>query len=131
LVSVVLGVVVLVVIGGIVAFGVIRNDGPSAVVDDYFDGKRRHDCSYIELLSVERTKATNPEACEKDPEAYFRDVVAPEGACADFELELGDEQIDGDNATVDYEVVTDTAGCSDAGTVYLVREDGEWKVDHL
>ena len=100
-----------------------------------FDALKDEDCSFAEHLSDEalgvggetsrETALDNVRSeCEGNEDEYFGEDTA-EGC----EVEFSNEETDGDTATVDY----DTNGCDDGdndkGTVDLVKEDGEWRVD--
>ena len=54
-------------------------------------------------------------------------------ASGDFDVEVKDEKIDGDKATVDVESSGSFGGEDIAETITfsLVKEDGDWKIDSI
>ena len=106
-------------------FVVLGGGGPKGTVEDYFDAIQDQNCDYFDYLSEDNRTDGDKGDCEDDPDAYFGEG----DACEDSELEVKEEKEDGDEATVDYEVNGGGSDCEEEGTINLVKEDGDWKVD--
>jgi hypothetical protein len=124
----VIAVVVLVVVlgGGDDPESVDEDSSPGDVVEAYYNGIRNEDCAAVDLHSESFSETIGTrEDCEENTDEFFSGDNLP--GC---ELEVTNEEENGDEASVDYEVT----GCEDSdddetGTINLVREGGEWKVD--
>ena len=113
---IILVVIVFVVVGG--------GGSPSNVVEDYFNASKDKNCDYIDLLSEDASTGADKDTCEDNKDEYFTD-----GSCEDSDFESSNEEIDGDKATVDFEITGGGDECETKGTVQLVKEDGDWKID--
>ncbi|MDO9456343.1 DUF2510 domain-containing protein [Nocardioides sp.] len=117
--------------------GPVTGDGPTAVVEGFFDAALANDCDAFDVFSNqffgttaadrETSLAAAKQACEAEGGEFV-----DEAAAAGCQRQAGEESIDGRRATVDYEF----SGCQDAsqneqGTIGLVVEDGEWRIDTI
>ncbi|MFB9314234.1 DUF2510 domain-containing protein [Nocardioides plantarum] len=112
-------------------------DSPSGRVEAFFDGTVDGNCEIVNFFSnkylstdaagraadVEIVKAS----CEKAGEDAFGT-----GDVAGCDIDVKNEQITGDAATVDYAIT----GCTDDsnnedGSIDLVLEDEEWRIDKI
>lgn len=129
-----IGVVVLVIIL-VIALGGSgpSSDDPAETVQSFFDAARDGDCdAAVELLTENAQETLDPEDCESaDPAEEFGDSV---------ELEVGDAEIDGDDATVPVSLVVDPDSeelgglggliPSDVTIDFQLRKvDGAWLID--
>jgi len=115
LVAVILAVVLL---GG-------GSSGPKGTVEDYFKAIQDHDCGFIDMVSEDRRQGLDKDDCEDDEDAFF----GGEQTCSDSDIKVKNEEEDGDEATVDFEVTGGGDDCEEKGTISLVKEDGDWKID--
>jgi hypothetical protein len=116
-VLIVLVILFVVVLGG--------GGGPKGTVEDYFSAIQDQDCDFIDLLSEDNQEFADKDACEDDSDTYFD----AEETCSDSDIEVTNEKEDGDKATVDYEVKGGGEDCEEKGSIKLVKEDGDWKID--
>ena len=113
----VLAVIVLVVVLVLVLGG--GGDSPTEVVEDFLDSDS---CSEAEdLVSKDFIEAQGE--CDEDSLGSFNDE--------DIDIEVKNEEIDGDEATVDADLTAEFEGeeTSQTLTFQLVKEDGDWKID--
>ena len=115
-----IGVVLFLVVGG--------GGGPSGTAEDYFDAVQSQDCDFIDLLSKANRDELDKGECEDDPDAF---LGGESDTCPDSEIELSNEEVDGDNATVDFEVTGGGEDCEEKGTISLVKEGDDWKIDNV
>ncbi|NTV38687.1 MAG: hypothetical protein HGA51_01840, partial [Demequinaceae bacterium] len=89
----------------------------------YFSG----DCeTYVDLTTATaRANDGFPGTCAEVTEGFFPDVDA-----TSFSVNLGDVEITGSTATVAGTITSDEFG-DGSMTYYLVKVDGEWKVDSI
>ena len=108
-------IVLFVVLGG--------SGGPKGVVEDYLDADS---CSDIEDLTTDDFRESFGGCSDEDIDQFQGDV-------GDLDLEVKDEKIDGDKATVDVEASGSIEGedISSTATYSLVKEDGDWKIDGI
>ena len=111
-------VVLVVVLGG--------GGGPGGVAEDYFDSIQDRDCGFIDLLSEDAREQLDKEECEDDPDAFFG---GESETCPESDIEIKDEKEDGDKATVEFEVTGGGEECEEKGSLSLVKEDGDWKIE--
>ena len=116
-VLIVLVILFVVVLGG--------GGGPKGTVEDYFSAIQDQDCDFIDHLSEDNRELLDKDECEDDKDAFF----SGEDTCEDSDIEITDEKEDGDKATVEYEVTGGGEDCEEKGSIKLVKEDGDWKVD--
>jgi hypothetical protein len=100
--------------------------GPGGAVEDYFGAIQDQDCGFIDQLSKDNRDQLDKSECEDDPEAFFG---GENETCPDSDIEIKKEEEDGDKATVDFEITGGGEDCEEKGTVELVKEDGDWKID--
>jgi hypothetical protein len=128
------GVVVLVIIL-VIALGGSgpSSDDPAETVQSFFDAARDGDCdAAVELLTDNAQETLDPDDCESaDPAEEFGDSV---------ELEVGDAEIDGDDATVPVSLAVDPDSEELEGLGSLIpsdvtidfqltKVDGAWLID--
>jgi hypothetical protein len=111
-------VLLVVVLGG-------GGGGPKGTAEDYFKAIQDRDCGFIDMVSEDNREGLDKGDCEDDEDAFFG---GDEETCADSDIEVTNEEEDGDKATVDYEVTGGGDDCEDKGTIKLVKEDGDWKI---
>jgi hypothetical protein len=114
-VVIVLVIVLFLVLGG--------SGGPKGVVEDFVDADS---CSDVEDLVTD--DFFGDEGCD---DGYLD--TAPEGEEADVEQDIGDEEVDGDKATVEVTTTVKAGGEENEfeTTFHLVKEDGDWKIDEI
>ncbi len=107
-------IVVVLVLGG--------GGSPQSVVEDFIDADS---CSDAEKLVTDDFQEEFGE-CSEDQLGGFGDD-------GDFDVEIKDEEIDGDEATVEVETSGEIAGeeLSQTITFSLVKDDGDWKIDGI
>ncbi len=119
------GGVALVIILVIVLFVVLGGSGgPKGVVEDFIDADS---CSEAEDLVTDDFRESFGECTDEQLEGFEG------GDEGDFDVEVKDEKIDGDKATVDVESSGSFGGedFSETTTFSLVKEDGDWKIDSI
>jgi hypothetical protein len=109
-------IVLFVVLGG--------SSGPKGVVEDFIDADS---CSDVEDLVTDDFEESFGGCTDEQLESF----EGPDEA--DIDVEVKDEKIDGDKATVEVEASGDIGGqdISETTTFSLVKEDGDWKIDSL
>jgi hypothetical protein len=112
------GVVALIILV-VIVFSVVGGGGPKGVVEDFVNAES---CSDVEDLVTDDFFAGE---CD---DSQFEE---PEGEDVDVENEVGDEKIDGDEATVKVTTKVESGGEEQEfdTTFRLVKEDGDWKID--
>ncbi|KAA1427656.1 DUF2510 domain-containing protein [Nocardioides antri] len=146
-----IGALLLVVILLVVLFSVIGGGSPEDVANDYLeasvDGDFGRACELVtkddqeqafedldidECGDVEDAVKDSPEYDEEEFEEYLDDF--------ETEYEIGDVKEEDDTAEVEFTSTTEYTGDDESvedyfeggeqdGTIYLVKEDGDWKVD--
>lgn len=121
---------------GLIAAGCGGGDGdstsaeaqtPSEVVAAFYaataDGDNEELCSYFsEETAKQAAEEENADSCEEAAESGLSDSDTTDLAKT---VEVGDEKIDGDTATVE----VSSSEQEGSGSINLVKEDGEWKID--
>lgn len=143
LVLIVLVVLFVVVLGG---------GGPKGVAEDYINAQTEFDIEKVCNLSSERLQkesffgdAKNCKDTAKASEEFITDEIRGYLDDAEFDVEIGDVTEDGDTAEVKYTLKSEYKGDdvdgfkaafdtedlteTNKGTLKMVKEDGEWKVD--
>ena len=121
------GALALLMVLVVLALVFVIGGGPTSTVEDYFNATRDRDCQGVkDTLSSDLGEGFDVDECEDDTENFLGD----EGATDGCDLELSNEEEDGDEASVDFKV----SGCDEGdrnseGSVDLVKEDGDWKID--
>lgn len=100
---------------------------PSDVVAAFYaataDGDNEELCSYFsEETAQQAAEEEDADSCEEAAESGLGD---DETAALAETVEVGEEKIDGDTATVE----VSSSEQEGTGTINLVQEDGEWKID--
>jgi hypothetical protein len=115
-------VIILLVVLFVVVLG--GSGGPKGVVEDFIDADS---CSDAEDLVTDDFKESFGECTDEQLESFEG------GEEGDFDVEVKDEKIDGDKATVDVESSGSFGGedISQTITFSLVKEDGDWKIDSI
>ncbi len=121
-------VFVVVIVLAVVLLG--GGGGPAGTAEDFFNGVADGDCDAVDLLSKdfrETTGLSKSECEDAGADEYFAGSSA-EGC----DIEVTNEEEDGDKASADYKI----SGCDDDesnedGTIDLVEEDGDWKIDAI
>lgn len=100
------------------------SSGPKGVVEDFLDADS---CSDVEDLVTEDLKESFGECNDEDIQQFQG------GEEADVDTEVKDEEIDGDEATVEVEANGSFGGeeFSQTTTFHLKKEDGDWKIDSI
>lgn len=156
LLAIIAGVVALVVIAVVVLFVfVLGGGGPKDVAEDYLEAGLDADLEQVCELSSERSQKEEFESYEVDNCADYADKLEGEEAAEfdkikaflddlDVDTELGDVSEKDDTAEVKYTQKVEYTGDDDEGfseyfgeetkftskgTIRLVKEDGDWKVD--
>lgn len=117
------GVAVLVVVV-VLLLAVLGGGGPKGVVEEFLDAES---CSDVEdLVTDDFFGSDGCSSADVDPAAAL-------GESVDVDFDIGDEEIDGDQATVEVTQKVDFAGEEQEfeHTFKLVKEDGDWKIDGL
>jgi len=119
------GGVALVIVLVIVLFVVLGGSGgPKGVVEDFIDADS---CSEAEDLVTDDFRESFGECTDEQLEGFEG------GDEGDFDVEVKDEKIDGDKATVDVESSGSFGGedFKETTTFNLIKEDDEWLIDSI
>ncbi len=126
LIAIIGGAVAALIVLVVLFFVVLGGGGPGATVEDYFSAIQDRDCGFIDQVSKDSREGLDKDECEDDPDAFFG---GEDETCPDSDIEVKNEEEDGDKATVEYEVTGGGEDCEEKGTITLVKEDGDWKID--
>ncbi|MDO9494166.1 MAG: DUF2510 domain-containing protein [Nocardioides sp.] len=153
LIAIIAGAVALVVIAAIVLFTFVLGGGPGDVAKDYLEAESKADLEQVCELSSKESREGLQDFYEVDDCAAVADKVKGE---EDFEqgvkllddvnvdIEIGEVDEKGDSATVKYseeieytgddeegftEVFGEDTKFTTKGTITMVKEDGDWKVE--
>lgn len=155
LIAIIAGAVVLVVVAAVLLFTVVLgSSGPDGVAEDYLDASAEADLEKVCDLSSERSQKEEFESYDVDSCGDYADKLKEEEADfdkivgfledLDVETEIGKVDEKDDTATVKYTQEIEYVGDDEEGfaeffgeetkfttkgTVSLVKEDGDWKVD--
>jgi hypothetical protein len=105
----------------------VHHDSPGAVAEAFLIAMANKDCStYIDLTSARRVGGDRDNGiknCNRD--------LSDERNINIISFEVTEETIDGDRATVKFREVGEVDGKREdgSGTVNLVKEDGNWKIE--
>ncbi len=110
----------------VVALVFLGGNSPTSVTEDFFSAVQDGDCDgYYDSLSKDTQKLVKKSDCKDDPDEFLN-TKDGEGC----EIEVSDEKVDGDDATVKYKIKDcDSDDENDSGELDLVKEDGDWKID--
>lgn len=126
------GALALALAGALVAAGCGGDDGgstvesgasPEEVVDSFYGAVADNDAEAACALVTEET--AQQAADQEDADSCEEATSFGDGASLAESIEVGDAEIDGDKATVE----VSSSAQEGTGTVDLVQEDGEWKID--
>jgi hypothetical protein len=122
-------IAVLVLLLAFGAAGCGDSDSPSGVVEAFVEASIDNDCdAVVDMIYF----GEDVDSVIKDgfKQACNESGLTPEGSEL-VSVEVSDEEIDGDHATVMAKITTSMAGeeLVDDSEVELFNDDGEWKVD--
>ena len=122
------GLALLMVLVVLALIFVIGGSSPTSATEDYFNAIKDGDCdAFFDVASDDLQElAGDKDDCEDDPDEFL------EGNELDgCELEVTGEKIDGDKATVEFDVTDcdDGEQNDEGGELNLVEQDGDWKID--
>lgn len=155
IIGAVVAVVVLLVVGLVLLFTVVLGgSGPADAAEDYLEAQADGDQEAVCALTSTESQDEIFEVYEVDDCAAFVAAFEDQEGFEDFasllddvevDVEIGDVEEDGESATVDYteqveytgddaEKFAELFGEEDTkftvkGTITLVRQDGEWRID--
>ncbi|HYG94832.1 MAG TPA: DUF2510 domain-containing protein [Nocardioides sp.] len=140
---------ILVVVVAFLVLGALFGGGPEDVADDYLSASADGDIEELCELSSKNTQEAEFESYDVDNCGDYTDAIEDSSDFEEFEqvrddfdvsYELGDVKEDDDTAEVKFTSTTEYNGDDEElgdllseeeseGTIYLVKEDGDWKVD--